>query len=78
MNSEDREYYRARAEEERSKAAASSDILIAAIHEQMAQRYLAWSEGIDLDGEPSAEGIPSNGFDAGEGSFRQSPLSGQA
>ena len=78
MTNQDSEYYRARAEEERSKAAAAQDVHIAAIHQQMAQRYLAWSEGIVSDGEASEEETPSNDDDVDEGSFRQIPQSGQA
>ena len=78
MTTNDSKYYRARAEEERSKAAATSDTLIAASHEQMAQRYLAWSEGIDPDRDPSEAEIPSNDDAADEGNFHRIPLSGQA
>lgn len=78
MTNEDREYFRARAQEERTKAAAAASTLIGAIHDQMAQRYLAWSEGIDPDGMLNGKEDPSNDDDADEGSFRQIPRSGQA
>ena len=78
MNTEDTEYYLARAHEEFAKAANSDDVLIAAIHEQIGRRYIAWSQGLDIDGDVSEAGNPSNDDVVGEDNFHQIPQSGQA
>jgi hypothetical protein len=77
MPVDNRSYYRARAEQERTTARNSTDPRIAAVHDELADRYFIMSNQ-SAEEEPQAPdqpvGVPGGGAD----NFHRSRRSGSA
>lgn len=78
MNQQDRDYYGDRADQEREHARLAIAPAIAAIHDALADAYLAKAESPDLEANYEEDAEPFDRTDGGEDSFRQIPQSRQA
>ena len=78
MKQQDREYYSDRADQEREHARLAISPAVAAIHDALADAYLAKAESLDLDAIAEEDAEPFDRIDGGEDNFRQIPQSRQA
>ena len=69
MKQQDREYYSARTDQEREHARLAISPAVAAIHDALADAYIAKAESLDLDAIAEEDVEPFDRIDGGEDNF---------